>query len=107
MIKNICLVKAKPGMTEEEFKTRWLDMHAQFAASWKNIKSYEVNLPVPGLHEKSGKGHLFDGIAILTWDSYDEMIEDFESERGKAGFADAFEFMDVALDHYCEEHIIK
>jgi len=107
MIKLVCLVKAKPGQTAEEFKQRWLEKHSKFAASWKNIKGYTINFPVADIHARQGAGALFDGTAELRWDSYEEMVEDFESERGKAGFADADEFMDLALNLYCEEHIIK
>ena len=107
MIKLVCLVKAKPGQTAEEFKRRWLEDHSKFAASWKNIKSYRINLPVPAIHARKGDGALLDGVGELCWDTYEEMIEDFESARGVAGFADAAEFMDLALNLYCEEHIIK
>jgi hypothetical protein len=100
-------VKAKPGQTEEEFKKRWLDGHSKFAASWENIKGYQVNLPIPDIHEKANQGRLFDGIGILTWDTYEDMMADFDSDRGKAGFADASEFMEIAMNIYCEEHIIK
>jgi hypothetical protein len=100
-------VKAKPGQTEEEFKNRWLNQHVKFAASWKNIKGYQVNLPNTEIHDKMGQGRLFDGIGILTWDTYEGMVEDFNSDLGKAGFADAYEFMEVALNIFSDEYIIK
>ena len=107
MVKVVCLVKAKPGQTAEEFKRRWLDDHSKFAASWKNIKSYKISLPLADVHAKQGDGPMFDGIGELYWDSYEDMVEDFNSERGKEGVADAGQFMDLALNIYTEEHIMK
>ena len=106
MIKLVCLVKGKPGQTAEEFKLRWLDGHSKYAASWKNIKGYRIHLPLTDVHAKQGDGPMFDGIGELYWDTYEDMVEDFASERGKEGFADAAEFMDLALNIYTEEHII-
>ena len=107
MVKCICLVKAKPGQTAEEFKKRWIEGHTQFAASWKNIKSYTLNFPLADVHEKQGMGPMFDGIGELVWDSYEDMVEDFNSERGKLGFADAAEFMDLPLSLYFEEIVVE
>jgi uncharacterized protein (TIGR02118 family) len=103
----ICLVKAKPGKSREEFKERWLKGHTPFAASWKNIKGYNVFFTDPDIHKSTGEGLVFDGIGILEWDSAEEMQEDFGSEKGKAGFADAAEFMDCYINLYCEGNKIK
>jgi hypothetical protein len=103
----VCLVKAKPGKSREEFKERWLKGHTPFAASWKNIKSYRVLFPDPDVHKRQKEGLVFDGIGILEWDSYEAMQEDFASEKGKAGFADADEFMDCYINLYCADNKIK
>jgi uncharacterized protein (TIGR02118 family) len=101
----VCLVKAKPGKSREEFKERWLKGHTPFAASWKNIKSYEVYFPNPDFHSPGSL--VFDGVGILAWDSYEAMQEDFASERGKSGFADADEFMDCYINLFCDGNKIK
>jgi len=106
-VKLLCLVKAIPGQTREEFEKRWLEGHTPFAASWKNIKSYRVMFPDPEVHAFKGEGAIFDGIGELIWDSKEEMEEDMTSARGAAGFADAAEFMDGFVNMYCVEHIIK
>jgi hypothetical protein len=103
----VCLVKAKPGWKREDFKERWLKDHTPFGASWKNLKSYRVLFPNPDVHQLKGEGMVFDGIGIMEWDSYEEMVEDHASERAKAGFADAGEFMDGYVNLYCEENKIK
>jgi len=106
-VKLICLVKAKPGQTREEFQKRWLEGHSPFAASWKNIVAYRINFPDPEVQEFKGEGALYDGIGELVWNSKEEMEEDMNSERGQAGFADGAEFMDAYVNMYCVEHIIK
>ena len=106
-VKLICIIKAKPGQTREEFERRWLDQHTKFGGSWKNVKSYRVLLPDPEVHAFKGEGIVFDGIGEMIWDSKEEMEEDMTSERGIAGFADADEFMGAFIDMYCIEHIIK
>ena len=107
MVKCLCLIKAKPGMTHEEFKSRWIDVHSQFAASWKNIKGYRINTANEEIHGKQGENFLFDGIGELYWDSYEDMKEDFESTRAAEGNADAALFMSIATNIYCDEVIIK
>jgi len=106
-VKLLCIVRARPGQTAEEFKRRWLDKHTEFAATWKNIKSYRVMFPNPEVHEFKGEGAMFDGIGELIWDSKEEMQEDMDSARGAAGFADADEFMEAYINMYCEENIIE
>jgi uncharacterized protein (TIGR02118 family) len=106
-LKLICLVKKRPEFTKEEFEKRWIEGHTPFGASWKNVKSYRVLFPEPDIHDKQGEPFEYDGIGEMIWDSYEDMIEDYESERGKAGFADADEFMAGLVNMYCTEHIIK
>ena len=46
MIKLICLLKRKPGMTPEEFHTYWRDHHGPLVASTKSashVLRYEQN----------------------------------------------------------------
>jgi uncharacterized protein (TIGR02118 family) len=103
----ICIIKAKPGQSREEFEERWVGRHSKFGAQWKNVKSYRILLPDPEVHAFKGEGVLFDGIAEMVWDSKEEMEEDMGTDIAKAGFADGNEFLDCIIDLYCVEHVIK
>ncbi|MDR1797290.1 MAG: EthD domain-containing protein [Clostridiales Family XIII bacterium] len=103
-VNIISLIKMKPGQTREEFEKRWLEGHTPFGKSWKNAKNYQVFLINEDVQGKQGDPIPFDGIGIMTWDSYEAMIEDFESEQGVAGFADGAKFMDACLNLYCTEY---
>jgi len=106
-VKCISLIKMKPGQTREEFEKRWLEEHTKFGGSWKNVKSYKVSLINQEWQDKMGEAILFDGVGELTWDSIEDMQEDFESERGKLGFEDGGKFMDGYFNMYTIEHIVK
>jgi uncharacterized protein (TIGR02118 family) len=106
-VKCISFIKMKPGMTREEFERRWLDEHTKFGGNWKNVKSYKVSLVNTEWQSAMGEPILFDGVGELTWDSLEEMQEDFGSDLGKAGFEDGGKFMDGYWNIYTVEHIVK
>jgi uncharacterized protein (TIGR02118 family) len=105
-IKLIALIKAKPGMTHEQFKERWIGKHAPITAQYKHLKAYRINIPIEEHHGDKSK-LTYDGVAELVWDSYAEMQEDFNSELAKKAFADGDEFVLECVNLYSKEFIIK
>jgi uncharacterized protein (TIGR02118 family) len=104
-VKVIALIKAKPGMTREEFKKRWVDEHCLLTIKMKNLRGYRVNIAIDEYQDIQGELP-YDGTAELWWDSLDEMKADFESEEGVLAGEDADSFTVIRMHLYTEEYII-
>ena len=104
-VKLIALLKAKPGMSREEFRRRWVEEHAPFPLQFKNLKGYRVNIALEEFQELEGELP-FDGTAELWWDSLEEMQEDFASEIAGPAGADADEFS-VRTHIFTREHVLR
>jgi uncharacterized protein (TIGR02118 family) len=91
-VKLIALLKAAPGMSREQFSSRWIEGHAPFVLRFKHLKGYRINIAMEEYQEI--KGELpYDGTAELWWDSLDEMREDFNSPEVEAAVVDVNEFV--------------
>lgn len=104
-VKLIALLKAKPGMSKEEFKKRWVDEHCPLTLKFKNLKGYRVNIAIDEYQELEELP--YDGTAELWWDSLEELKEDFATPEGEAAGADADEFTVVRTHIYTKEYILK
>lgn len=105
-VKLIALLKAKPGMSREEFARRWVEGHAPLTLKFKNLKGYRINVAIDEYQEIEGELP-FDGTAELWWDSLEEMREDFASEEADTAVADADTFTSVRTHVYTEEYVLK
>jgi uncharacterized protein (TIGR02118 family) len=104
-IKLISLLKAKPGVSKEEFKKHWLEDHSPLTLKFKNLKGYRINIAIEEYQEIEGDLP-YDGTAELWWDSIEEMKEDFASSAADVALEDADSFMQK-IQIYTEEYIIK
>lgn len=105
-VKLIALLKAKPGMSREEFTKRWVKEHCPFTLQFKNLKGYRVNIAIDEYQELEGELP-YDGTAELWWDSLEELQADFASPEGVKAGADADEFTIVRTHIYTKEYILK
>jgi uncharacterized protein (TIGR02118 family) len=105
-VKLIALLKAKPGMSREEFARRWIDGHAPLTLKFKNLKGYRINVPIDEYQEMEGELP-FDGTAELFWDSLEEMQADFASPEAETALADADTFTVVRTHIYTREHVLR
>jgi uncharacterized protein (TIGR02118 family) len=105
-VKLIALLKAKPGMTRDEFAKRWLEGHAPLTLKFKNLKGYRINVAIEEYQEIEGELP-YDGTAELWWDSLEEMQEDFGSDEAATAVADADTFTVVRTHIYTEEHVLR
>jgi uncharacterized protein (TIGR02118 family) len=105
-VKLIALLKAKPGMTREEFAQRWVDGHAPLTLKFKNLKGYRINVAIDEYQEIEGELP-FDGTAELWWDSLEEMQEDFDSPEAATAVADADTFTVVRTHIYTREYVLR
>jgi uncharacterized protein (TIGR02118 family) len=105
-VKLIALLKARPGMTREEFARRWVDGHAPLTLKFKNLKGYRINVAIDEYQEIAGELP-FDGTAELWWDSLEEMQEDFDSPEAATALADADIFTVVRTHIYTREYVLR
>jgi uncharacterized protein (TIGR02118 family) len=105
-VKLIALLKAKPGMSRQEFGERWLKGHAPLTLEFKNLKGYCINIAIDEYQEIDGDLP-FDGTAELWWDSLEEMQEDFDSEEAHRAVADADTFTLRRVHIYTREHALR
>ncbi len=105
-VKLIALLKAKPGMTRQEFGRRWVEGHAPITLGFKNLRGYRINVALEDYQEIEGELP-FDGTAELWWDSLEEMQEDFSSPGAQTAFEDANSFTTVRTHIYTEEHVLR
>lgn len=104
-IKLIALLKAKPGMSLEDFAKRWVGGHAPLTLKFKNLKGYRINVASSEYQEVEGELP-FDGTAELWWGSIEEMEEDFGSKEAAVAVADANTFTVVRTHIYTNEYIL-
>jgi uncharacterized protein (TIGR02118 family) len=105
-VKLIALLKARPGLSRQEFARRWVDAHAPLTLEFKNLKGYRINVAIDEYQELEGELP-FDGTAELWWDSLEEMQEDFASREADTAVADADTFTSVRTHIYTEEYVLK
>jgi uncharacterized protein (TIGR02118 family) len=104
MIKLIALLKRKPGMTREEFNTRWLDEHTKISSKLPGCLGYRINLATSQQPAGTGEEPQFDGTAELWWESIEAMEASFDTEIGKLAGADGDSFTSIRQHIYTEEH---
>jgi len=105
-IKLIALLKARPGMSLEEFGERWVNGHAPLTLRFPNLKGYRINIASRDYQEIEGELP-YDGTAEMWWDSIEEMKADFDSPQAKAAVADADLFAAVRTHIYTDEHVLR
>jgi uncharacterized protein (TIGR02118 family) len=79
MIKQIFLVKKKPGMSFDEYKKYYLEHHAPLVKKTiPDIRKYVLNFAL-----QRGKETPFDSIGELYWDDYESIVKFFKSDAYK------------------------
>ena len=79
MIKQIFTMKRRPGMTFEEFKKYYLEVHAPLIKkSFPEIRKYVVNLAL-----QRGKETPYDAVTEIYWDDIETIIRVAKSDTFK------------------------
>ena len=105
MFKAHVWLKKKEGMSDEDFRSYWLEKHAPISRDgYDNLKGYRVAL-VTGAPK--GQEVLYDGVAELTWDSREGFSADMKSEAALAGTEDLANFTSGFGLLFVEEHSVK
>jgi uncharacterized protein (TIGR02118 family) len=103
------LAHRKPGMTSEDFKRYWKDVHAPLAARMipglrKYVQDHFISLP-----ERHYEG---DGIVEMWWDdleAHQKFLAWVRTEAGRGLREDGDKFTDMSKSKVwlVEEHVIK
>lgn len=98
MIKLICLLRRKEGMTPEEFHRYWRERHGPLVMSTKSgqwVRRYEQNHRPLSEYRADDDRRGWDGVTIQWFDS----MEDFHASLGEDDYAlidaDTRRFLDV------------
>jgi uncharacterized protein (TIGR02118 family) len=93
VIKLICFVRRKPGMTADEFHRYWREEHGPLVARTKmgsHVLRYEQNHVV----RLNDDGDGFDGVTVQWFES----VEAFYASVAEADYAEVAADMDKFLD---------
>ncbi len=79
MIKQVFTVKRKPGMSFEEFKKYYLEVHAPLVKkSFPEIRKYVVNMAL-----QRGKETAYDAVTEISWDDFETLLKIAKSDTYK------------------------
>ena len=69
------ILKRPDGMTFEQFKTWWVEVHVPRVMKWPNIVAYDVNFAL-------NENEPFDGVGIVCFDTKEAAERDFQTLEG-------------------------
>ena len=96
MVKLICFLKRKPGMTPEEFHAYWRDHHGPLVASTRSARHvlrYEQNPRALDDYKPGDTG--WDGVTEQWFESTEAFYASLQEDDYQLIDADTREFLDV------------
>jgi uncharacterized protein (TIGR02118 family) len=109
MIKLVFMVRRRDGITREEFQRYWKEEHAELVrrhAELLRIRRYvqtharDTDLDDALAGSRGSEPHQYDGVAELSWDSIDDLVQAATSEEGQTAqqalLEDERRFIDLA-----------
>jgi uncharacterized protein (TIGR02118 family) len=94
MIKLICFIRRKPGMSADEFHAYWRDVHGPLIARTQNgshVLRYEQNHVVRGGKDTDG----YDGVTVQWYESVDAFYASLREPDYAEIAADIEKFIDT------------
>jgi uncharacterized protein (TIGR02118 family) len=109
VIKTIGLLRAKPGISREEFAKHWLQVHGPLSLPVPGIKRYYQNHIVRDrqLATLPAIDAQIDGIVEMWYESWDDFEKASNSPEIKALHADGATFIGGFKGFVVEEKIIR
>jgi uncharacterized protein (TIGR02118 family) len=98
--KRLGILRRKPGMSLEAFRTHWLEVHAALCVKLPGLRRYSVNFV-----DRERFAHFpYDGFSELWFDSEDALRAALDSDEGRTLLADLPNFAGdihpiVAVEH--------
>ena len=94
MIKLVCMLRRKPGMSSEEFHRYWREVHGPLIARTKSgsyVLRYEQHHSIDA--NENGAG--YDGVTIQWFKSADDFFASLREDDYAEIDADTKKFLDV------------
>jgi uncharacterized protein (TIGR02118 family) len=106
MVKGIYQLKRMAGMSLDEFRKYWIEVHGGLGSKLPGLRRYVQSHLIDEAYLYAEPR--YDGVAQLWFDSADAMRAAFESPQGKALAADGPKFIDTSALRYfvAQEHIV-
>ena len=109
MIKTIGFLRARPGMTREQFARHWLEVHGPMSLAVPGIRRYVQNHIVtdrPARHDIPAIEAQIDGVVEMWYDSMADLERAAASPELKALHDDGAIFIGGFNGYFIEEKII-
>lgn len=106
LIKAIYQLKKLDGMSVDEFRKYWIEIHGGLGSKLPGLRRYVQSHLIDEAYAYA-RPH-FDGVAQLWFDSTDAMRAAFDSPQGKALGEDGPKFTDMAALRWfvAQEHVV-
>lgn len=100
MIKLLFALRRREGMTREEFQRYWREQHAPLVKRhaetlqirrYVQVHSLETDLDEAIAAPRGSQPHFYDGVAEISWDSFEQLAAAFSSEAGQAAAGELLE----------------
>ncbi|GLZ46355.1 hypothetical protein Acsp06_25400 [Actinomycetospora sp. NBRC 106375] len=99
MFKVVGAIKRREGMSFDEFKTWWFDVHVPRVKKWPGLTRYHINIAVSEDEE-------FDGVAEIWFSSEEAARNVFSTPEGRAARDALADDVARAVVFVAEEHVI-
>lgn len=107
MIKFVMCLRRKPDMSREQFQDYWLNKHAPLFKSFaeifrakKYVQDHTLNSPLnDGLRESRGMEEAYDGVAVVWFESEEDLMAAMSSPEGQRVSALLLEDEGNFVDH--------
>jgi uncharacterized protein (TIGR02118 family) len=98
VIKLICMLKRKEGMSPEEFHAYWRDRHGPLVMSTKSgawVRRYEQNHRPLADYRDDDDRRGWDGVTIQWFDSFTDFYDSLQEDDFKLIDEDTRKFLDI------------
>jgi uncharacterized protein (TIGR02118 family) len=104
MVKLIVLVKKREGMSREDFRRYWLEVHTKLSTRIPGMRGYRINV---ALDEQDPGAAPYDGSAEIWWDSVEAFRLGNTSPEGIVAGQDTHNFCEKVEFLFTEEYVIR
>lgn len=108
MIVRMGLLKRKPELTAEQFRTHWLEIHGPLGQNVPGIRRYVQHHVVGDARHPDlpPAAQSYDGIVEMWFDDEDAMHTALATPEAKAMFADGAEFIESVTSYIVESEVL-
>jgi uncharacterized protein (TIGR02118 family) len=97
--KILGILKRPDGMTFDQFRTWWVEVHVPRVMKWPGIVAYEINFPLNESEE-------FDGVAAVSFTSREAAENVFRTPEGSSARSAAIAETSRSVIFLAEEVVI-